>query len=230
MLRRRPLAAFAILVALIVGSIGVAVATNTSADLEVRIAARGTERGSVEFALQQRLPDGSWSERLFGRQRFMTPELIAQRTWKYASPVTVSVPLPEDAPLTPTAAPPTSDDLTILNAPPGVHYKEEGVIIVAGVGDSDSPLFRLRAGLWLAGSVGRDPDLAAGDPEDWCALWIEDVHGNLEQLRTLDAIGQTTKWFSIGGTGTVQVFVDPLCGSARWAVGFIPADDAARGE
>ena len=56
---------------------------------EVRVAARGTASGSVEFAIQQRVAGGSWSELLFGRSRFMTPRLIAQQEWRYASPVSV---------------------------------------------------------------------------------------------------------------------------------------------
>ena len=57
--------------------------------LEARVAARGTASGSVEFAIQQRVAGGSWSELLFGRSRFMTPRLIAQQAWRYASPVSV---------------------------------------------------------------------------------------------------------------------------------------------
>ena len=45
----------------------------------VRVAARGTESGSVEFALQQltTTAEDPWGELLFGRSRFMTPRLIA---------------------------------------------------------------------------------------------------------------------------------------------------------
>ncbi len=56
---------------------------------EVRVAARGTASGSVEFAIQQRVAGGSWSELLFGRSRFMSPRLIALQAWRYATPVTV---------------------------------------------------------------------------------------------------------------------------------------------
>ena len=92
----------------LIGAIGTAVAVATnSADLEVRVTARGTESGSVEFAIQQRMPDGTWSERITGRGRFMTPALIAEQQWKNATSVTVSVPLPEPATATatPTATP-----------------------------------------------------------------------------------------------------------------------------
>ena len=56
---------------------------------EVRVAARGTASGSVEFAIQQRIAGGSWSELLFGSARFMSPRLIALQAWRYASPVSV---------------------------------------------------------------------------------------------------------------------------------------------
>ncbi len=70
-----------------------------SAGLEVRVAARGTENGSVEFAVQARAAGGAWGELLFGRSRFMTPRLIALQQWRYASPVVVQLP---------TARPPTT--------------------------------------------------------------------------------------------------------------------------
>ena len=55
----------------------------------VRVAARGTASGSVEFAIQQLSASRAWGELQFGRSRFMTPELIALKQWRYASPVTV---------------------------------------------------------------------------------------------------------------------------------------------
>ena len=64
---------------------------------EVRVAARGTASGSVEFALQERAAGGSWGELLFGRLRFMSPRLIALQDWRYASPVSVSAPPPASA-------------------------------------------------------------------------------------------------------------------------------------
>ena len=66
---------------------------------EIRVAARGTASGSVEFAIQVRAADGSWGDLLFGRSRFMTPRLIALQQWRYASPVVVPPP---------TAGPPTT--------------------------------------------------------------------------------------------------------------------------
>ena len=223
----RIITAAALVVAFVSITAGVIAAQASTASVEVRIQAMRLDDGRIEFALQQREGSG-WSERILPDRRFFPTSSTGR--WLSSSPIEVSAAVQSQATASPTATATPTDELTILNAPPGVHYKEDGAIIVAGAGGSDSALFRLRVGLWLAGSVGRDPRLAADDPEDWCALWLEDVHGNLEQLRTLEASGQATKWLSIGGQGTVQVFVDPLCGSARWAVGFIPADASARGE
>ena len=55
----------------------------------VRVAARGTASGSVEFAIQQRSTSGAWGELQFGPSRFMTTRLIALQQWRYASPVTI---------------------------------------------------------------------------------------------------------------------------------------------
>ncbi len=60
-----------------------------SAGLEVRVAARGTESGSVEFAVQARAAGGAWGELLFRGSRFMTPRLIALQRWRYATPVVI---------------------------------------------------------------------------------------------------------------------------------------------
>ncbi|MYA19048.1 MAG: matrixin family metalloprotease [Chloroflexi bacterium] len=57
--------------------------------LMVRVVARGTTSGSVEFAIRQLAPDRSWGELQYGRARFMTPPLIARQQWVYASPVTL---------------------------------------------------------------------------------------------------------------------------------------------
>ena len=60
--------------------------------LDVRVAARSTERG-IEFAVQQRLPDGSWSDYRLGARRFFTPNLHDGH-WKHATPVRVEAPPP----------------------------------------------------------------------------------------------------------------------------------------
>ncbi len=70
--------------------IGVAVATHSNS-VDVRVAARSTESDSIEFAIQQRLPDGSWSDYRYGRARFFGPSLHDGR-WKHATPVQVEVP------------------------------------------------------------------------------------------------------------------------------------------
>ena len=58
--------------------------------VEVRVVARSTDSDRIEFAIQQRLPDGSWSEYKFGRARFFGPDLHDGR-WKHATPVQVEL-------------------------------------------------------------------------------------------------------------------------------------------
>ena len=94
-------------------AIGVAVA-NHSNTVDVRVAARSTESDSIEFAIQQRLPDGSWSDYRYGRARFFGPSLHDGR-WKHATPVQVEVPAahastPTVSP-TPIATPPSNSDV-----------------------------------------------------------------------------------------------------------------------
>ena len=81
---------------------------------EIRVAARGTASGSVEFAIQARAADGSWGELLFGRSRFMTPRLIALQQWRYASPVVVRAPT-DRPPTTPAPSESPSTDLPCEN-------------------------------------------------------------------------------------------------------------------
>ena len=78
------------------------------------MAARGTASGSVEFAIQARAAGGPWGELLFGSSRFMTPRLIAQRQWRYASPV-VARPLTAGPSTPPAPSRPPSTDLPCEN-------------------------------------------------------------------------------------------------------------------
>ena len=81
--------------------------------VDVRVTARSVEGDRIEFAIQRRLPDGNWSERLYGARRFFGP---AQRDgrWKVATPVQVEVPLvpPTETP-TVTATPNSDNRITI---------------------------------------------------------------------------------------------------------------------
>ena len=104
-------------------AIGVAVATHSNT-VDVRVAARSTESDSIEFAIQQRLPDGSWSDYRYGRARFFGPSLHDGR-WKHATPVHVEVPGVHvaTAVATPDVSespnPNWSDDCEPLNDSPG---------------------------------------------------------------------------------------------------------------
>ena len=83
----------------------------------VRVAARSTDDGRVEFAIQQRLPDGSWSDYKFGRARFFGPSLHDGR-WKHASSVEVELPIPHDAtpePIVGESRPRYGGDLRIVS-------------------------------------------------------------------------------------------------------------------
>ena len=56
--------------------------------LEVRVAAQRLDDGRIEFAIQYRLPDGTWSERILPSARKMS---ASGRTgsWLVSSPVTI---------------------------------------------------------------------------------------------------------------------------------------------
>ena len=82
-----------------------------SNSVDVRVTARGTADGTgrVEFAIQQRLPNGEWGERKTGSVRYMTPALIAEGTWKNATPVQIEIPADHAVVSVPTAAPTGGD-------------------------------------------------------------------------------------------------------------------------
>ena len=66
-------------------------ATAEGADAGVRIAAQLDASGRIEFALQHRVTDGEWSERLLPDRRFFPADATVDR-WLVSSPLTVSVP------------------------------------------------------------------------------------------------------------------------------------------
>ena len=78
---------------------------------------RSTDDGRIEFAIQQRLPDGSWSDYRFGRARFFGPSLHDGQ-WKHASPVEVELPIPHPttpAPVMEESEPAYGGDLRIVS-------------------------------------------------------------------------------------------------------------------
>ena len=64
---------------------------------EVRITAQRLANGRIEFALQEREPDGEWSERLLPRVRFF-PATASVGRWLVSTPLTVSLPESEVSP------------------------------------------------------------------------------------------------------------------------------------
>ncbi len=69
-------------------------APDGAGEAEVRVAARLLVDGRMEFALQQRGPDGEWGERQLPRARFF-PAAATVGRWLASSPLTVSLPEPE---------------------------------------------------------------------------------------------------------------------------------------
>ena len=63
-------------------------------EAEVRVAARLLVDGRMEFALQERGPDGEWGERQLPRRRFFPANARVGR-WLASTPLTVSLPEPE---------------------------------------------------------------------------------------------------------------------------------------
>lgn len=70
---------------------GYGVAQVAQSETEVRITARfNSQRGEVEFALQQRQPDGSWGQRTFPSARYFPSDATPGR-WLNSSPISVTV-------------------------------------------------------------------------------------------------------------------------------------------
>ena len=75
--------------------------------LTLRIAAQPLSNGRIEFAVQQRVSDAEWSERLLPTSRFM-PVNAAAGHWLHSSPV--ALPGAPDTPSTSTAEPATNPE------------------------------------------------------------------------------------------------------------------------
>ena len=93
-------------------SIGVALASH-SQSLEVRVAARSTDDGRIEFGIQQKMPDGTWSEERFPRARFLGERQMDGR-WKRSSPIEVEVLIPHPTP-TAVPTPPAMTEDSVFN-------------------------------------------------------------------------------------------------------------------
>ena len=78
--------AIAIAIAVVAAVLGsVATAHGASGYADVRVAARLVEDGRFEFAVQERLDDGSWGDRVLPRRRFFPAEPGHDR-WLFATP------------------------------------------------------------------------------------------------------------------------------------------------
>ena len=77
-------------------SIGVVIAQSETRT-EVRIAAQRLETGRIEFALQQREPDGEWGDRILPTRRFF-PASGREGRWLTSSPLELTIPTPTPGP------------------------------------------------------------------------------------------------------------------------------------
>ena len=95
MSRRAERLAFVIVLAAVVAGAVVTWAQSGTVETDVRINARlNAERDRIEFALQQRQTDGSWSDRMLPSSRFL-PATLSPDRWLNSSPVSLSVDVPE---------------------------------------------------------------------------------------------------------------------------------------
>ena len=115
----------------------------------VRIVARHVDNGRVEFALQQRLTDGTWGERLLPRQRFF-PVATAVGRWLVSTPLDLSG-TPAD-----TAAP--GDDAAETCASFFLADSEQRYVdkMCAGAADAPNTIRFFNCGIWDADVPGWD--------------------------------------------------------------------------
>ena len=95
------------LVAALIGGVAtytIQAATQT-AESEVRISAQRLDDGRVEFALQQRQPDGAWGERLLPQRRFFPASGFVNH-WANSSPLTIT---------------------SQIEGPPGLHQRHAAI-------------------------------------------------------------------------------------------------------
>ena len=75
----------------LLGALGLGIAhAVTSGTPDVRVAVQSRSDGRVEVALQQRLDDGEWGERILPPSRFLAAD-AAQDRWHYSSPVALEI-------------------------------------------------------------------------------------------------------------------------------------------
>ncbi len=109
---------------------GYGLAQVTQSETEVRITARfDSERGAVEFALQQRQPDGSWGQRTFPSARYFPSDATPGR-WLNSSPIPVTVSDGAAAsgdPSATTTISGTGNDVQTMRLADGVYFCESRV-------------------------------------------------------------------------------------------------------
>lgn len=109
---------------------GYGLAQVTQSEAEVRITARfDSERGAVEFALQQRQPDGSWGQRAFPSARYFPSDATPGR-WLNSSPIPVTVsdgPAASGDPSATTTISGTGNDVQTMRLTDGVYFCESRV-------------------------------------------------------------------------------------------------------
>ena len=146
----------------------------SGAAVEARIVARRVAEGRVEFALQQREPNGTWEPRLLPQRRLF-PVATAAGRWLVSSPLTLLVddieppPLVEDDIDTPSDPPPTPTTQPQIDA-----VEELASLVLAGANGlrgGSAPL-GLDDGLSVAARA-RAEAMAASD--EWQAGFDYDV-------------------------------------------------------
>ena len=94
---RTRLVVVAVVAGIVALSVGVVWATSHDST-EVRVTARRLNSGRVEFALQQREPDGAWGDRILPTRRFFPP-IADEGRWLVSSSVELPIPTPTPSPM-----------------------------------------------------------------------------------------------------------------------------------
>ena len=196
-----------VLAATLLGVAGGVIAQTIETSAEVRIVARRLDDGRTEFALQQRDGDG-WGERILPARRYF-PADPGHSRWLASSEIPITVEAPTSTTATATPATTESDfDGWFVQHPTCPSE-------IAGVRCYGSGfLFDLPAGTYGVAT-------AAVAAAEFCSLWIETESGDLEQIRTPSARGQTNTIVTVGtgyryDVSPGRAYIDPIgCTAAR---------------
>ena len=141
---------------------------------ELRIAAHRHTDGSVEVALQQQQPDGTWGDRILPALRFVHADVAAGR-WLASSPVAEPEPLDEAEPL--DDPDPRSPADSEGSEPPEQRDSDAPGALISPTGVPVAVLGRTAGGYLVRTPCGNTAEITTGEPVEGVRVVLDPGHG-----------------------------------------------------